>query len=208
MPKERNLKKALLIVDVQNDFLPGGALAVPDGDQVIPIINDLQKEFPLVVATEDCHPENHSSFAHFHGKKPGEKIEVEGELQELWPVHCVQGSWGAELAPSLEKGRIDQVFYKGTDARVDSYSAFFDNQRLRSTGLTAYLREKGIEKLYIVGLATDYCVKFTALDALSEGFSVYVIPEGCRGIDLAPGDVEKAYFEMEKAGVCFCPLSC
>lgn len=192
--------KALLIVDVQNDFLPGGALAIPEGDQIIPVINELQNDFDTILATKDWHPPNHISFAKQHGKKPGEIIEVEGRKQELWPDHCVQESQGAEFSPDLRTDKIKKVFYKGTDPKIDSYSTFFDNAHLRSTGLGEYLKENHIDELYIVGLATDYCVKYSVLDGSKLGLKIYVVLDGCRGIDLKPGDIERAIAEMKQAG--------
>ncbi len=189
--------RALLIVDVQNDFLPGGALHVHKGDRIIPIINALQDDFDLIIATKDWHPEGHISFAKRHGKKPGESIEVLGHRQELWSEHCIQNTKGAEFAPALNTEKIAKVFYKGTDSEVDSYSTFFDNARLRDTGLGDYLREKGVDEITLVGLATDFCVKYSALDALDLGFKVTVVREGCAAI----GDAETALQEMEKAGV-------
>src|SRR5688500_5437345 len=158
--------KALILVDLQNDFLSGGAPAVPDGDVVIPIANELQQKFPLVVATQDWHPANHGSFAANHpGKKPGDIIELNGLPQILWPVHCVQGTRGAEFVAGLDGSRVARVFHKGTDAGIDSYSGFFDNGHRKATGLGDYLKERGVTDVYVMGLATDYCVKFTALDA-------------------------------------------
>ncbi len=194
------MKKALLIVDVQNDFLPGGALPVKDGDQIIPVINQLQEQFDLVIATKDWHPLHHNSFAVEHGKEPGEIIEYRDLKQELWPVHCVQESPGAEFSTQLETAKIAKVFHKGIDPEIDSYSSFYDNAHLRSTGLADYLKEHHIEELYIVGLATDYCVKFSVFDARELGFLVTVVLSGCRGIDLKPGDVDKAIEEMKAAG--------
>ena len=196
------MTEALIIVDVQNDFLPGGALAVPDGDAVIEVANRLQSDFDLVVATQDWHPADHASFASQHpDRKPGETIELHGFDQTLWPDHCVQGTRGAEFAAGLDTGRLDRVFRKGTDRDIDSYSGFFDNGHLRSTGLADYLRDKGIDDTYVIGLATDYCVRFTALDSVSEGFSTHVILEGCRGVELKPGDVASAIAEMHDTGV-------
>lgn len=194
--------KALLIVDVQNDFLPGGPLGVPDGDKVIPVINSLlEKSFDFILATKDWHPVEHGSFASNHqGLKPGEHVELAGQDQILWPVHCVQETPGAEFAPGWDNGKVHKVFYKGTDKDVDSYSAFFDNAHLRATGLGDFLIENRVDELYIVGLATDYCVKYSVLDALKLGFTVYVIREGCKGIDLNEGDVKKALDEMQEAG--------
>lgn len=192
--------QALIIVDVQNDFCPGGALAVPEGDQVVPIINRLQPHFELVVATKDWHPPDHLSFAANHGKTPGEVIELNQRPQVLWPNHCVQGTKGAEFVPQLDRSRIARVFQKGAERGVDSYSGFFDNDGRTSTGLGDYLREQGVEQVYLCGLATDYCVKFTALDALRLGFEVYLIEDACRGVNLKPGDVEQAVAEMREAG--------
>jgi nicotinamidase-related amidase/8-oxo-dGTP pyrophosphatase MutT (NUDIX family) len=194
--------KALVLVDLQNDFVPGGALPVPEGDAIVPLINQLQKQFELVVATQDWHPSNHGSFAANHpGKKPGETIQLNGLPQILWPVHCVQNTLGAEFLPALDTGRIDMVFKKGTDSGVDSYSGFFDNGHRKSTGLGDYLKSKNVEELYVVGLATDYCVKFTALDAVQLGFKTFLIQDACRGVNLKPGDTNTAIEEMRRAGV-------
>lgn len=193
--------KALILVDIQNDFLPGGALPVPDGDQIIPIVNQLQQCFDLVVATQDCHPSNHGSFAANHpGRKPGELIDLHGLQQILWPTHCVQGTPGAEFVPSLQRNRWDQVFAKGTDPQIDSYSGFFDNGRRQATGLRDYLRQKGVEEVFVAGLATDYCVKFTVLDALQLGFKTLLIEDACRGVNLQPDDVQAALSTMKSAG--------
>lgn len=194
--------KALLLVDLQNDFVPGGALAVPEGDEVIAVANLLQLHFDRVVATQDWHPEDHGSFAANHpGREVGEIVELGGQEQVLWPVHCVQGSPGAELVPGLERAKIEKVFFKGVDPQVDSYSAFFDNAAERSTGLGEYLREIGVTEVYILGLATDYCVLFSALDAVRLGFATYVVGDGCRGVELSEGDCERAFDAMRKAGV-------
>jgi nicotinamidase/pyrazinamidase len=194
--------KALIIVDVQNDFCPGGALPVPKGDEVVPVINRLQREFELVVATHDWHPLNHGSFAANHtGRSPGEQIELAGLPQILWPVHCVQCTPGAELHPGLDRSRIARVFPKGTDADVDSYSGFFDNGRRSATGLGEYLASQGVAEVYVCGLATDYCVKCTALDAVGLGFRTHLIEDACRGVELRPGDVQRAIGEMRERGV-------
>lgn len=194
--------KALVVVDVQNDFLPGGALAVPDGDAVIPVVNRLMPVFPLVVATQDWHPPDHGSFAANHpGRAVFEQIELNGLPQTLWPVHCVQGTPGAELAAALARDRIARVFPKGTHPGIDSYSGLFDNGHRQSTGLGEWLRERGVTDLYVCGLATDYCVKFTALDAVQMGFKTHVIEDACRGVNLRPGDVAHALAEMQRAGV-------
>jgi nicotinamidase/pyrazinamidase len=194
--------KALIIVDVQNDFCPGGALAVADGDAVVPIINRMAPHFDLVVATQDWHPAQHASFASNHpGRKVGEIINLNGHPQVLWPDHCVQGSEGAELHGELYNEPIARVFQKGTDVGVDSYSGFFDNDHHTATGLGDYLRTHGVGEVFVCGLATDYCVKFTALDARNLGFETTLIADACRGVNLAPGDVERAVEEMRAAGV-------
>jgi nicotinamidase/pyrazinamidase len=194
--------KALILVDIQNDFLPGGALAVPDGDAVIPIANRLQDLFPLVIATQDWHPPNHGSFAANHlGQKPFAQIQLNGLPQTLWPVHCVQGTRGAELAPALRRDRITKIFPKGTDAGIDSYSGFFDNGHRKATGLGDWLKSKGVTDVFVCGLATDYCVKFTALDAVGLGFKTHLVEDACRGVNLQRDDVQNAIEEMKQAGV-------
>lgn len=194
--------KALILVDIQNDFLPGGALAVPDGDQIIPVVNRLQRLFPLVVATQDWHPANHGSFAVNHpGHQVFAQIDLHGLPQTLWPVHCVQNTLGAELAVTLERERIARVFPKGTDPAVDSYSGLFDNGHRKSTGLGEWLRAQGVREVFVCGLATDYCVKFTALDAVQMGFQTHLIEDASRGVNLRPDDVQQAVEEMKRAGV-------
>ncbi len=194
--------KTLILVDLQNDFCPGGALAVPEGDLVIPPANRLQPRFDLVVAAQDWHPRDHASFAANHpGKNPGELIEFDGLEQILWPAHCVQGTEGADFHPDLQRDRFARVFHKGTDPAVDSYSCFFDNARRKSTGLGDYLKDQGAGEVYICGLATDYCVKFSALDAVDLGFRTHVIEDACRGVNLNPGDAAAAVEEMGRAGV-------
>lgn len=194
--------KALILVDIQNDFLPGGALAVPGGDKVIPVANRLMSKFPVVVATQDWHPENHGSFAASHpGKNVFEQIALNGLPQTLWPVHCVQQTEGAALAPALNQDHIVRVFPKGTDAGIDSYSGLFDNGRRKSTGLGEWLKEQAVTDVYVCGLATDYCVKFTALDAAHVGFKTHFIEDASRGVNLRPDDVWNAIAEMEQAGV-------
>ena len=175
---------ALLIVDVQNDFLPGGSLAVPDADTIIPIINKISENFDLVVATQDWHPEGHSSFASQHqGKEPFEQIELNGNAQTLWPDHCVQGSHGAEFDKNLNLKPVEAIFRKGTNLEIDSYSGFYDNNHEKSTALADYLRAKQIDEIYICGLAADVCVYFTALDALQEDFTTYLITDATKGLD-------------------------
>ncbi|MDB6035331.1 MAG: hypothetical protein JWM16_5669 [Verrucomicrobiales bacterium] len=194
--------KALVLVDLQNDFGPGGALPVPEGDAIVPLINQLQKQFQLVVATQDWHPSTHGSFAANHpGSKRGETIQLNGLPQILWPIHCVQNTPGAEFLHTLDRTGIEMIFQKGTDSGIDSYSGFFDNGHRKSTGLGDYLKSKSVEEVYIVGLATDYCVKFTALDSVQLGFKTFLIQDACRGVDLKPGDTASAVDEMRRAGV-------
>jgi nicotinamidase/pyrazinamidase len=192
---------ALIIVDLQNDFLPGGALPVPHGDEVVPIANELQSRFDVVVATKDWHPPDHGSFAANHtGKKPGDRIILDGIEQILWPVHCVQNTHGAEFAPAFDTSRIADVFHKGIERNIDSYSTFFDNAHRRHTGLAHYLRKRSIQDIYLMGLALDYCVKYSVLDARQLGLNTHVILDGCRGIELARGDIGRAIDEMKRAG--------
>jgi nicotinamidase/pyrazinamidase len=191
-----------VLVDIQNDFLPGGALAVPRGDEVVPVANRVQSAFDLVVATQDWHPPGHGSFASMRpGRKPGDVDELAGLPQVLWPDHCVQGSRGAEFAPGLQMNRVEAIFRKGTDPTIDSYSGFFDNGHRKSTGLGDYLKGRGATDVYVLGLATDYCVKFTALDARKLGFRTFLVQDGSRGVELRPGDVDRAVDEMRAAGV-------
>ena len=192
---------ALLVIDVQNDFCPGGSLPVAGGFDIIPVINRLQPLFDLVVATKDWHPKDHSSFAVNHGKQPGEVIMLDGLQQILWPAHCVQGTKGAEFVSGLETTRITRSFNKGVDSAIDSYSGFFDNGHKRATGLGDYLKQLGVTEVSVVGLATDYCVKWTALDAKQLGFDTTVILDACRGVNLKPGDVDRAIEEMRAAGI-------
>ncbi len=197
--------KALLLVDIQNDFTPGetgGALAVPKGDEVIAVANRLMPAYELVVATQDWHPAGHKSFASSHpGHEVGEVIEWDGLQQILWPDHCVQGTVGAEFCAGLDVVRINEVVQKGTDLNIDSYSGFYDNGHRKSTGLADLLRSRGVTEVDVMGLATDYCVKFTALDAVKEGFETRLILEGCQGVELKPGDCEKAVDEMRNVGI-------
>ena len=196
------MKKALILVDIQNDFIQGGTLAVDRGDEVIEIANRAMKYFDNNIATQDWHPADHKSFSSQHkGKNPGEFIELNGLPQILWPDHCVMGTRGAEFAPGLDTGTITKIIRKGMNKEVDSYSGFFDNAHGHATGLEDYLRLQGINTLYIVGLATDYCVKYTALDARKLGFNTNLIIEGVRGVELEPGDCDAAIEEMKKAGV-------
>ena len=172
--------RTLIVVDVQNDFVEGGALAVPGGGEVVAVINALQPGFDLVVATQDWHPPNHASFAANHpGRQPFDTVDLHGLPQTLWPAHCVQGTPGADFAPGLDRARWERVFQKGADPEVDSYSGFFDNGHRRATGLGDYLRARGVEEVTVVGLATDYCVKFTALDARGLGLRVRLVAAAC-----------------------------
>ena len=196
------MTSALILVDLQNDFVPGGALAVEEGDQIIPLVNDLQQHFPLIVATQDWHPADHGSFASNHsGQKPGEIIDLHGLAQILWPDHCVQGSRGAEFVSALDLSRVAKIFPKGTDATIDSYSGFFDNGKRKSTGLHEYLQSQEVDTVYVLGLATDYCVKFTALDARELGYQTYLIEDASRGVNLQPGDVALAISHLKAAGI-------
>ena len=178
-----NNHSALILVDIQNDFCPGGSLAVKEGDRIVPVVNELQKRFALIVATKDWHPAGHSSFV------------------SLWPPHCVQETAGAEFVEELDTSRLARVFLKGTDVEIDSYSGFFDNEHRRATGLGDYLKERGVTNVTIAGLATDYCVKFTALDAVRLGFDTTVVVDACRGVEVQEGDTARAVEEMSAAGV-------
>lgn len=195
-------RKALILVDIQNDFVPGGALAVAKGDEVVEVANNIMDKFDLVVASQDFHPKDHKSFASQHeGKNIGDIIELNGLSQNLWPDHCVENTKGSEFVEGLNLSKIDKIFQKGTDREIDSYSAFFDNGRKKATGLSTYLGSRMIDEVYVMGLATDYCVKFTAMDSLHLGFNTKVIIEGVRAVELNPGDAEKAIEEMEKPGI-------
>ena len=195
------MKKALILTDIQYDFVPGGTLAVPKGDEIVPVANRLMPEYDLIIATQDWHPADHKSFASQHpGKKIGDVIKLGGLKQSLWPDHCVQGTHGAELVEGLDKKRIDKVIHKGTDQEIDSYSTFFDNEHRKSTGLGEFLKDRHIDEVHIMGLATDYCVKYSVLDSLRLGFNTFVILEGCRGININPDDCERAINEMKEAG--------
>ena len=192
------MKTALLIIDVQNDFCPNGALAVPGGDEIVFLINRLQERFDIVVASQDWHPQDHLSFAVNHpGREIGETIDLDGIDQILWPEHCVQDTSGADFHPLLDTTRFKAIVYKGQNPHLDSYSAFYDNGHVVSTELADYLSRQEIGCIYIVGLATDFCVKYSARDAARLGFRTYLIQDACRGI----GDVDEAIEEMKRAGV-------
>jgi nicotinamidase-related amidase len=196
------MDRALLIVDVQNDFCPGGSLPVERGDEVVEVINRISPTFTRVVATQDWHPRGHLSFASNHpGCRPLETVDVNGIAQVLWPDHCVQETSGAELHPLLDTRGIGLVLRKGMTVGLDSYSAFFENDRTSPTGLAGYLRGLGVEELFVCGLATDYCVLATAMDALALGFRVTLVRDACRGVDFPAGSVARALATMEKAGV-------
>ena len=194
--------KTLLLIDLQNDFTPGGSLAVPQGDDVIAVANRLMPAYDLVVATQDWHPADHGSFAANHpGKAPGDTITLGGLNQVLWPVHCVQNTPGAEFHPKLDRAGIRHVIQKGTDPAIDSYSGFFDNGHRQATGLAELLQARGATAVDVMGLALDYCVKFTALDAVKLGLTTTLLTEGCRAVNLAPGDGDRAVEAMKTAGV-------
>jgi len=191
----------LLIIDVQNDFCPGGALAVADGDAVVPVINRLAERFAHIALTQDWHPSGHSSFATSHpGSAPFETISMPYGRQTLWPDHCVQGTPGAAFHPQLAAERAELVIRKGFRSDIDSYSAFYENDRRTPTGLAGYLCERGLKRIFLAGLATDFCVHYSAVDARRLGFEAVVVEAGCRAIDLA-GSLDAAWAGMEAAGV-------
>jgi nicotinamidase/pyrazinamidase len=193
-------RDVLLVIDVQNDFLPGGALAVPDGDAIVEPINHLAKRFPHVVLTQDWHAPSHHSFASTHGRPHFSTIDLPYGAQILWPEHCVQGTFGAALAAGLDIPHAELIIRKGYRPEVDSYSAFCEADRRTRTGLGGYLRERGIGRVYLVGLATDFCVHWSAVDARHAGFEAIVIEDCCRAID-AQGSLAKAWTQMREAGV-------
>jgi nicotinamidase/pyrazinamidase len=195
------MKKALILVDIQNDFCPGGALAVAEGDAVVGLANRIAPTYDLVVATQDWHPAHHESFASHHGKTPGTLVELHGLPQVLWPDHCVADTPGAKFHPALDLTHVAKVFPKGTDPTIDSYSGFFDNGHRHATGLGDYLQAAGVTDVDVIGLATDYCVKFTALDAQALGFKTRVLVDACRGVELQAGDVERALQALRDAHI-------
>ena len=197
----RDDREVLLIVDVQNDFCPGGALAVPNGDAIVPVVNKLAAGFPHVVLTQDWHPPGHASFASSHpGKQPFDAIEVSYGEQILWPDHCVQGTQGAAFHPGLDVPHAELVLRKGFRSVIDSYSAFRENDRRTPTGLANYLKERGFERITLCGIATDFCVLFSAIDAREAGFQVSIVTSACRGIDV-DGSIARAINSMSEAGV-------
>ena len=197
------MKKALIVVDIQNDFCKGGSLEVADGEKIIPYINHLMKtnNYDEIILTQDFHPTEHKSFAVNNGKSVGEIIDLNGISQTMWPVHCVQGTSGVEFHPDLEKNKATYIIKKGMNPEIDSYSAFFDNQKLIDTGLSNYLKSKNIETVEIVGLALDYCVKYTCIDAVSEGFKVILYFKGTKAVNLHPDDAKNTVFELLEKGV-------
>ena len=200
-PTAKGSERCLIVVDVQYDFMPGGALAVPKGDEVVPVINALLPRFENVVLTQDWHPRGHVSFASSHpGRQPYDTIALPYGPQVLWPDHCIPGTAGAEFHPALDTHRAALIVRKGSDPHIDSYSALYENDHRTRTGLAGYLRERGLRRLFLAGLATDFCVQYSALDARREGFSVYVIEDAVRGIDLQ-GSLAQAWERMREAGV-------
>jgi nicotinamidase/pyrazinamidase len=192
---------ALLIVDIQNDFCPGGALAVPGGDEIIPTVNRLVESFDVVIQTQDWHPAGHHSFASSHeGKKPLDTIDLDYGTQVLWPDHCVQGTRGADFHPDLDTHKTQVIIRKGFRREIDSYSTFFENDQKTPTGLTGYLQYRGITDLYTVGLAADFCVKWSILDGIDEGFTMHIVEDAVAGIDL-DGSLDRAWDEMKQKGV-------
>jgi nicotinamidase/pyrazinamidase len=190
----------LIVVDMQNDFMPWGSLPVRGGDEIIPTINRLMERFKHVVATQDWHPQDHVSFAMNHGKRPGETVRLSYGEQILWPIHCVKDTLGADFVSQLKKDRFEKTFHKGVDPQIDSYSTFFDNARKKHTGLEKYLRGLQAKELFFAGVATDYCVKFSVLDALDLGFSASVFVDACRPVNRREDDEEKAIEEMKSKG--------
>lgn len=196
------INKSLIIIDVQNDFCPGGALAVPEGDKIIPIINKLSGKIKKVVATQDWHPEGHMSFAVNHpGKKVYDVIEYKGIEQVLWPKHCVSGTYGAEFHPDLDTKNVDLILRKGSNPEIDSYSAFQENDKKTLTGLEGYLKNFNVKHTYLCGLALDYCVFYSAMDSKRLGFETYVIIDATRGIDSPEGNIDKVLREMKESDI-------
>jgi nicotinamidase/pyrazinamidase len=195
------VKNCLIITDIQNDFCPGGALAITEGDKIIPLVNTLAEKFDKVVATQDWHPPGHVSFSATHKKKPYDIITIDGIQQVLWPEHCVQGSFGADFHKDLDLREVDLIIRKGNDLNIDSYSTFMENDKITVTGLHYYLQGLAIQDLYFCGLATDYCVYYSALDARKMGFNVGVILDACRGVDVPAGNIASALQTMKERGI-------
>ncbi|HNX73680.1 MAG TPA: bifunctional nicotinamidase/pyrazinamidase [Spirochaetales bacterium] len=194
------MKPALILVDIQNDFCPSGALAVPDGDAVVPVANRLLERFPLAVLTQDWHPKGHISFASTFGKEAYSLDSSTNPPSVLWPDHCVEGTHGADFHPLLHTEKAKLIVRKGRSPRLDSYSAFYENDQVTPTGLCGFLRELGVDTVIVAGLATDYCVRATAIHAAKLGFGVYVVQDGVRGVEAVPGDVARAFDEMRHYG--------
>jgi len=193
---------ALLLIDLQNDFLSGGTVPVAHGEAVLPLANQLQGVFKLVLATQDWHPSNHKSFAPSHpGRKPGDAVHLKKTSLTLWPTHCVMNTRGAELSPALMLNRVNKVIRKGTDADIDDYSAFFDRGHTRATGLYEYLQDKRVTEVYVLGLGTERCVRATGLDSVALGFKTFLIEDACRSFNLKPDDAKAAMEELRLAGV-------
>ncbi|MCD6113350.1 MAG: bifunctional nicotinamidase/pyrazinamidase [Bacteroidales bacterium] len=195
--------KALIIVDIQNDFLKGGSLAVPDGNAIIPVINKILPVFDILIYTKDWHPANHKSFASNHKEKNVyDVVDLKGISQVLWPDHCIQNTFGAEFHKDLIiSGKNTYYIFKGTDPNVDSYSAFFDNKKIHDTGLNKLLKEKNIDEVYICGLSTDYCVKYTAIDAIELNYNTYIVADATKAVNINPDDYEKSLEELKNIGV-------
>lgn len=192
---------ALILVDLQNDFMPGGRLPVAKGLEILPAVGKLvTMPFDKIVATKDWHPPGHGSFASTHKMYVGDEIDLFGIRQVLWPDHCIQGSFGAEFHSGWDHSKVEHIFHKGSDPNIDSYSTFFDNGNRKSTGLEDFLKDHRIRRVVIAGLATDYCVKYSVFDAVRLGFETFVVPEGCRGVNLDPNDDTRALDEMKKLG--------
>lgn len=195
-------RSALIVVDMQNDFMPGGTLGVHGGDEIVPIINRLLKfPFDIIVASKDWHPKDHCSFANTHGKKVGDTVLIEGSKQQLWPVHCVAQTKGAMFTAKLDTTKFQHIFHKGTEQNIDSYSTFFDNEHKKSTGLGEFLKSENVTDVYLLGLTTEYCVKYSAMDALHLGFKTHVILDACRAVNIKSDDENKAVQEMQRAGI-------
>jgi len=195
------MKNCLIITDIQNDFCPGGALAVAEGDRIIPLVNALSPKFDKVVATQDWHPAGHASFAKAHARNPYDIVEIDGLRQVLWPEHCVSGTFGADFHRDLDLREVDLIIRKGRNPRIDSYSTFLENDKKTDTGLHGYLRDFEIRHVYLCGLATDYCVYFSALDAVNLGFQVTVLLAASRGVDVPPGNIDMTIRAMRERGI-------
>jgi nicotinamidase/pyrazinamidase len=198
----KSQKKALIVIDVQNDFCPGGSLPVKYGDKIIPVINRIMDGFDIIIGTQDWHPQNQISFASNHkGKNPNDQIEIDGLVQVLWPDHCVQGTAGAEFHKDLNSKKFNMMLRKGTSPKIDSYSAFMENDKKTETGLHGYIKALKISDVYFCGLATDYCVYYSAIDSVSYGFSTHLIIDACAGIDFPEGNIKTVITEMKKNGI-------